>query len=71
MQALRQKFATEMQARSQVPPETLDVVLFPDAYRRPWGVVHSSVPLLVTGLIEMDSSRAEPLFRAELHRHFP
>ena len=43
----------------------LDVVLFPDAYRRAKGVIHSSVPLLVTGVVEMDASRGEPLLRAE------
>ncbi len=43
----------------------LDVVLFPDAYRQARDVIHSSMPLLVTGMMEMDSSRAEPLLRAE------
>jgi DNA polymerase III subunit alpha len=43
----------------------LDVVLFPDAYRRSKEAVHSSAPLLVTGLVEMDASRGEPLLRAE------
>jgi hypothetical protein len=43
----------------------LDVVLFPDAYRRSREAVHSSMPLLVTGTMEMDSSRAEPMLRAE------
>ena len=43
----------------------LDVVLFPDAYRRAREVIHLSVPLLVTGVVEMDLSRGEPLLRAE------
>ena len=43
----------------------LDMVLFPDAYRRAQGVVHSSAPLLVTGVVEMDASRGEPMLRAE------
>jgi error-prone DNA polymerase len=43
----------------------LDVVLFPDAYRRAKEAVHSSAPLLVTGVVEADESRAEPLLRAE------
>lgn len=43
----------------------LDVVLFPDAYRRAREVIHSSAPLLVTGVMEMDLSQAEPLLRAE------
>ena len=43
----------------------LDVVLFPDTYRRSKEVVQSSAPLLVTGVVEMDASRGEPLLRAE------
>jgi DNA polymerase III alpha subunit len=43
----------------------LDVVLFPEAYRRARQVVHSSVPLLVTGVVEMDAARGEPLLRAD------
>jgi DNA-directed DNA polymerase III PolC len=43
----------------------LDVVLFPDVYRQARGVVHSSEPLLVTGVVEMDAARGEPLLRAE------
>jgi DNA polymerase III alpha subunit len=43
----------------------LDVVLFPDAYRRAREAVHSSAPLLVTGVVEVDENRAEPLLRAE------
>jgi DNA polymerase III alpha subunit len=43
----------------------LDVVLFPDAYNRSKEVIHSSAPLLVTGVVETDSSRGEPLLRAE------
>jgi len=43
----------------------LDVVLFPDAYRQARGIIHSSEPLLVTGVVEMDSTRGEPLLRAE------
>jgi len=43
----------------------LDVVVFPDVYRRSGEVVHSPGPLLVTGVVEMDASRAEPLLRAE------
>jgi DNA polymerase III alpha subunit len=43
----------------------LDVVLFPDAYRRAKEVIHSSAPLLVTGVVEMDASLGEPLLRAE------
>jgi DNA polymerase-3 subunit alpha len=43
----------------------LDVVLFPDAYRRAKDVIHSPAPLLVTGVVEMDAGRGEPLLRAE------
>jgi DNA polymerase III subunit alpha len=43
----------------------LDVVLFPDAYRQARGVIHSSEPLLVTGVVETDANRGEPLLRAE------
>ena len=43
----------------------LDVVLFPDAYRRSSQAVHSSGALLVTGVVEVDEGRAEPLLRAE------
>jgi DNA polymerase III alpha subunit len=43
----------------------LDVVLFPDAYRRAKDFIHGSGPLLVTGVVERDASRLEPLLRAE------
>jgi DNA polymerase III subunit alpha len=43
----------------------LDVVLFPDTYRKSKEAVHSSAPLLVTGMVETDASRGEPLLRAE------
>jgi error-prone DNA polymerase len=43
----------------------LDVVLFPDVYRRAKNVIHLSAPLLVTGVVEMDPARGEPLLRAE------
>ncbi len=43
----------------------LDVVFFPDAYRRAGTALHSSAPLLVTGVVEMDAARGEPLLRAE------
>ena len=43
----------------------LDVVLFPDIYRQARGFIHSSEPLLVTGVLEMDAQRGEPLLRAE------
>jgi DNA polymerase III alpha subunit len=43
----------------------LDVVLFPNAYRQAHQIIHSSIPLLVSGIMEMDSSRGEPLLRVE------
>ncbi len=43
----------------------LDVVLFPDAYRQARRVIYSSAPLLVTGVVETDLTRGEPLLRAE------
>jgi DNA polymerase III alpha subunit len=43
----------------------LDVVLFPDAYRQAHQIIQSSIPLLVSGVMEMDTSRGEPLLRVE------
>ena len=43
----------------------VDVVLFPDVYRQARGFIHTSEPLLVTGVLEMDAARGEPLIRAE------
>ena len=43
----------------------LDVVLFPDVYRQVRGFVHSNDPLLITGMVELDETRGEPLLRAE------
>ena len=44
---------------------TLDVILFPDAYRQAKDALASSAPLLVTGILEMDAGRGEPFLRAE------
>ena len=43
----------------------LDVVLFPDVYRQAHSFIHSAEPLFVTGVVEMDAGRGEPLLRAE------
>jgi DNA polymerase-3 subunit alpha len=43
----------------------LDVIVFPDAYRQAQSAVNSNAPLLVTGLVEMDEERGEPLLKAE------
>jgi DNA polymerase III subunit alpha len=44
---------------------TLDAVLFPDAYRRVRNWIHGNDPLLVSGVMEMDAARGEPLLRVE------
>lgn len=44
---------------------TLDAILFPDAYRAAKSLLGSSVPLLVTGIMEMDAERGEPYLRVE------
>jgi DNA polymerase III alpha subunit len=44
---------------------TLDAILFPDAYRAAKSLVGTSSPLLVTGVMEMDSERGEPYLRVE------
>jgi DNA-directed DNA polymerase III PolC len=43
----------------------LDVVFFPNAYRQAKDIVSSSKPFLVSGTMEMDISKGEPLLRAE------
>ncbi len=43
----------------------LDVILFPDVYRVAKGMLDSSIPILVTGMIEYDPIRGEPFLRAE------
>ncbi|MBN2385617.1 MAG: DNA polymerase III subunit alpha [Anaerolineales bacterium] len=44
---------------------TLDVVLFPDVYRQARTFIHAAAPILVTGVVETDPARVEPLLRAE------
>jgi DNA polymerase-3 subunit alpha len=44
---------------------TLDAVLFPEVYRTSKSLFDSTVPLLVTGIMEMDIERGEPFLRAE------
>ena len=43
----------------------LDVILFPEVYRQARAALNTSATLLVTGLMEMDTARSEPLLRAE------
>lgn len=42
----------------------LDVIAFPDTYRTAKDLLHASVPILITGVMEMDASRSEPYLRA-------
>ena len=44
---------------------TLDAILFPDVYRHAKSILNSSIPLLITGVVEMDHERGEPFLRAE------
>jgi len=44
---------------------TLDTILFPDAYRAAKSLLGSSTPLLVTGVMEMDTERGEPFMKVE------
>jgi DNA-directed DNA polymerase III PolC len=43
----------------------LDVAVFPDAYRQAHGLIHSSEPILVTGMMKTNPGRTEPLLVAE------
>jgi DNA polymerase III subunit alpha len=44
---------------------TLDAILFPEIYRQAKGSISSSVPFLLTGMMEMDTERGEPFLRVE------
>ncbi len=44
---------------------TLDAILFPDVYRIARPLFDSTMPLLVTGVMEMDVERGEPFLRVE------
>jgi DNA polymerase-3 subunit alpha len=44
---------------------TVDVIVFPDVFRGARSFLSDNLPLLVTGLMEMDTSRGEPFLRAE------
>lgn len=44
---------------------TLDAILFPEVYRQSKGLISSSVPFLLTGMMEMDAERGEPFLRVE------
>ena len=43
----------------------LDAVLFPDVYRQAHSFIHTSIPILVSGLMEMDTTKGEPYLRVE------
>jgi DNA polymerase III alpha subunit len=43
----------------------LDVIVFPAVYRQAQSALGSARPVLVTGIVEIDSSRGEPLLKAE------
>ena len=43
----------------------LDVIVFPDVYRRTKAIVSSNSPMLITGTVETDSDRDEPFLKAE------
>jgi len=42
------------------PIGTLDVILFPDVYRTAKSFINSNMPMLITGMMEMDAGREEP-----------
>ena len=44
---------------------TLDAILFPEVYRAAKSLFDSTRPILITGVMEMDTERAEPFLRAE------
>jgi len=47
------------------PSGMLDVIVFPDVYRRTRNVFSSNSPLLVTGTVEVDDDHNEPYLKAE------
>jgi len=44
---------------------TLDAILFPQVYRAAKFILDSNTPLLISGVMEMDTERGEPFLRAE------
>lgn len=44
---------------------TLDALLFPDVYRVARNLLNTAMPLLITGMMEMDVERGEPYLRVE------
>ncbi|TLN17421.1 hypothetical protein FDZ74_07445, partial [bacterium] len=43
----------------------LDVVIFPDSYRRNRNALQTGGPWLISGTVEIDAERGEPMLRAE------
>ena len=43
----------------------LDVILFPDVYRRSRNEISTTSPFLVTGTLELESSHQDPILHAE------
>ena len=43
----------------------LDVIVFPDVYRRTKLIISSNSPILITGIVEADGERDEPFLKAE------
>jgi hypothetical protein len=43
----------------------LDVIVFPDVYRRTMSIIASNSPLIVTGMVETDGEQNEPFLKAE------
>jgi len=44
---------------------TLDVIVFPDLYKRVKQIATSNHPMLITGVLEIDRDREEPTLKAE------
>jgi DNA polymerase-3 subunit alpha len=44
---------------------TLEIILFPDVYHAAKTMLDSNTPLMITGIMEMDTERGEPYMRAE------
>ena len=44
---------------------TLDAIAFPDGYRTAKDILNSNSPMLLTGMMEMDTSRGEPYLKVE------
>jgi DNA polymerase III subunit alpha len=44
---------------------TLDVIVFPDLYKRVKQIAMSNSPMLITGVLEIAKDREEPSLKAE------